>query len=237
MSVVGAFKLANSHWIPAVGLGTWHIPRKQLSETVQVALESGYRHFDTASIFQTADVLGDTLHRYDLPRAAIFLSYKLWPTHFKREDVQPAVEKALKDLRMDYLDSLLLHFPNALKTEQVGQKETATPAAGGQGKSVTPKMSLQVDHEHDIGDTWAALEDLHRQGLIRTLGVSNYSIPKLDELKAKVTSVQPMINQVELHPYHPQWELLEYSRKHDIHLTAASPLGSTQGKDLRSDPV
>ncbi|KAJ1988346.1 hypothetical protein H4R33_002478 [Dimargaris cristalligena] len=217
MSVQDAFQLANRRWIPAVGLGTWRMTKSQVSTSVQYALESGYRHFDTASAFGTAHILGDTLARFDIPREPLFLSYKLWPTEYRRHHVRPAVEKMLQDLQVDYLDAVLLHFPVAFHT-----------GAGGK---------LTIDRTHDIGETWSELETFVTEGRIRSLGVSNFSIADLNHLQSRGGKIAPVLNQVELHPFHPQWELLEYCRNHGIHMIAASPLGGTAGKALRNDPT
>ncbi|KAJ1969734.1 hypothetical protein IWQ62_000436 [Dispira parvispora] len=224
-----AFQLFNGYWIPAVGLGTWHIPRQELSDVVQMALGRGYKYFDTATIYPTIDVLGDTLYRYDLNREVLFLSCKLWPSQYQPSQVQPAVEQILKELQTDYLDAVLLHFPFALRPSSP-EVDPHPPLAEG-------NHTWSIDRSFDIGTTWHVLEDLVRQGMIRSLGTSNFSVQELEELLDKVNTVPPAILQTELHPYHPNWELVEFCQKHGIHVTAGSPLGGTAGKALRQDPL
>ncbi|KAJ1658404.1 hypothetical protein IWQ61_002339 [Dispira simplex] len=224
-----AFRLFNGHWIPAVGFGTWRIPRHELSDVVQVALGRGYKYFDMATIYPTIDVLGDTFYRYDLNREVLFLSCKLWPSQYQPNQVQPAVERVLRELQTDYLDAVLLHFPFALRP--------SSPEVDPHPPLDEADHTWSIDRSFDIGNTWHVLEDLVRQGMIRSLGTSNFSVYELQVLLEKVKAVPPAIHQSELHPYHPNWKLVEFCQNHNIHVTAGSPLGNTAGKALRQDPV
>src|SRR5690606_21280661 len=124
--------------------------------------------------------------------------------------VIPALKESLRDLKLEYLDLYLIHWPVAFKPESLSPKNDGE------------YLSLE---EAPIIETWNMFLEAKKQGLVKHIGVSNFSIPKLKDLISKTKEI-PELNQVELHPYLQQNELIEFCKSHNIHLTGYSPLGS-----------
>ena len=131
------------------------------------------------------------------------------------EHVQPALEESLRDLGLEYLDLYLIHWP------VVHQYGVVRPESGSEFCSLD---------EVPLSETWQAMEDCVSKGLCKSIGVSNFSIAKLDELLSKA-SVVPAVNQVECHPFFPQTALLDWCEENTIKLIAYSPLGSGDRPD------
>jgi len=210
--------------MPILGLGTWKSNPGEVYTAVKEAVSLGYRHIDCAPIYENeAEVgraLSESFQENTVTRDKMWITSKLWNNAHAPEDVRPALEKTLADLKLDYLDLFLIHWPVHLR------KGVLFP---GSAEDMIGFEALP------IGDTWEAMEALVGNGLCRHIGVSNFSIPKL---KALVDSVclKPEMNQVELHPYLQQPEMLDFCRKNNIHLTAYSPLGSAdRPSELKAD--
>lgn len=207
-------KFKNNDTIDCIGLGTWKSPPEEVTQAVITALEAGYRHIDAAAIYQNEPALGKAFktvfNKGDIKREEVFVTSKLWNDSHRAQDVQPALEKTLRDLNLDYLDLYLMHWPVAFKpgvTHAQGADEYA---------------SL---NEIPLIETWKAMEALKEKGLVKHIGVSNFSIKKLEDLIDKAT-ITPEMNQVELHPLLQQDKLMEYCESKNILVTAYSPLGS-----------
>jgi alcohol dehydrogenase (NADP+) len=213
--------------LPAIGLGTWKIRPEEAYETVLAAGRMGYRHLDCASTYGNEKEIGKAVRvligEGVVRREDLWMTSKLPNTAHRSADVRPALEKSLHDLGLTYLDLYLVHWPIAL------QKGVWIPR---KPEHFIPPEALPLE------ETWQAMESLVDSGLVRHIGVSNFSIPKLKNLEG--SRISPAVNQIELHPYLQQRPMLEYCRKKGIQLTAYAPLGSgDRPKPLKKkdDPV
>ncbi len=152
----------------------------------------------------------------EIKRENVWVTSKLWNNAHKKEDVIPALKNTLNDLKLDYLDLYLMHWPVAFRP-------------GLEGFPEKDEDFLSLD-EVPIIETWNAMIEAKKQGLVKHIGVSNFSSKKLADLLEK-TNDAPEMNQVELHPYLQQKDLIDYCKKNNIHLTAYSPLGSGDRSD------
>ena len=212
--------------MPAFGLGTWKPQGDDVYRAVRAALGCGYKHIDCAAIYGNEDVIGraltDAFAAGDAKREDVWITSKLWNTEHAADTVKPALEKTLANLRLDYLDLYLMHWPVALRP---GVMRPEKPA---------DFVSLS---ELPLATTWSAMAPLRDAGLTRQIGVSNFSGKKLRALVAD-TGIVPAANQVELHPYLAQNELLATAGEMGVALTAYSPLGTPDSGEMfgRDDP-
>ncbi|MGB7785671.1 MAG: aldo/keto reductase [Salinimicrobium sp.] len=207
-------KFRNNDEMPAIGLGTWKSQKGKVEEAVKIALKEGYRHIDCAATYGNEAEIGNALSSVfseaKIKREEVWITSKLWNDSHRKEEVIPALKQTLKDLQLDYLDLYLMHWPVAFK-HGVGFPEKDDDY-----------LSLE---EVPIIETWNAMVEAKKQGLVKHIGVSNFSEKKLRDLMSK-TQETPEMNQVELHPFLQQHDLLKFLKENDIHATAYSPLGS-----------
>ncbi|KAJ3272441.1 hypothetical protein HDV01_005510 [Terramyces sp. JEL0728] len=204
-------KLSNGNAFPAVGFGTYQGDNAPAGKAVELALEAGYKHFDCAAFYGNEKEIGDVLSKVN--RNTIFVTSKLW--NDKHNDVQNACNQTLKDLQLDYLDLYLMHWP-------VSQDP------------VTKEVKLDIN---DIKQTWKQMEELVDQGKTKSIGVSNFTVRLLEQL-LPACRIKPVVNQVELHPYLPQNELVQYCKENGIVMTGYSPLGGKPSPEsIISDSV
>ncbi|WP_203328965.1 aldo/keto reductase [Candidatus Laterigemmans baculatus] len=210
--------------MPAVGLGLWKIPKPQVAGLVEQAVSQGYRHLDCAADYGNEAEVGEGLERVlqagRCRREELWITSKLWNTYHAAEHVRPAVEKSLQDLRLDYLDLYLIHFPIALR--YVPFDERYPPEWIYDPEAPEPRMELA---SVPIAETWGAMEQLVRDGLVRNIGVCNFNTALLRDLIASATTAPAML-QVELHPYLTQEKLLRFCQQQGIAVTGFSPLGA-----------
>ncbi|ODV76608.1 aldo/keto reductase [Suhomyces tanzawaensis NRRL Y-17324] len=220
------FKLSTGASIPAVGLGTWQSSQSEVYDAVLAALESGYRHIDTAYAYLNEEAVGKAIKDSGIPREQIFVTTKL--AAVQQLDPTSALNDSLKRLDLDYVDLYLMHWPVALNPNN--KSHPLIP--------ILPNGDRDVLHDFDFIDSYKVLQELADQGKTKAIGVSNFSIKNLTRLlEHPSTTIKPVVNQVELHPYLPQNELLEFTKKHEILLEAYSPLGSTNSPLLTDETI
>lgn len=207
-------KFSNNDTMPMIGLGTWKSKPAQVYNAVCQALASGYRHIDCAAIYgnekEVGAALKQTFSQGTVSRENVWITSKLWNNAHKKEDVANALKQTLKNLGLDYLDLYLIHWPVVFRPGVIFPKKPGD------------FMSLE---QVPVMETWEAMVSCAQSGLIRHLGVSNFSIKKLDALGCE-SGTKPEMNQIELHPFLQQNKMLEYCKSNQIFLTAYSPLGS-----------
>ena len=202
------FTLHNGYKIPCVGFGTWQTPDGETAvQAVKAAIENGYRHIDTAAVYQNEVGVGQGIIASGVDRKELFVTSKVWNTERGYEKTIAAFHQTLSDLQLDYLDLYLIHWPAVAK---------------------------QYDNWEQLNaETWRAMEDLYKAGKIKAIGVSNFLPHHLESLLQQCT-ITPMVNQIEFHPGYMQKETVEYCQQHQILVEAWSPLGN--GK-LLSNPL
>lgn len=216
------FDLNDGHKIPALGLGT--VPSgdpEGVADQVYTAVKAGYRLIDTAWYYGTEKYVGQALKKlFDegvVKREEIFITTKVWPSYY--HSPEKSLDESLEQLGLDYVDLLLQHWPIAL-----GGDANGLPAV--------PKNddgSLKYDDDPKDGTKWIDVyKDLVKikqdTKKARSVGVSNYSLPRLRKLLENV-DVVPVVNQIEYHPQLPQDDLVQFAKKHGIVIEAFSPVG------------
>jgi alcohol dehydrogenase (NADP+) len=202
---------------PQIGLGTWKTHPERIYDAICYALNSGYQHFDCAPIYMNEKPIGqaiqDTLRKTTISRNQIWITSKLWNSFHAYDDAIAALKQTLHFMRLEYLDCFLIHWPVAMR-KHVGH---------ARAKYAKDFVSL---NDIPLTETWQALIECQKMGLTRFIGVSNFSISKIQDIWEQ-TTVKPFINQVESHPLLTQERLLKYCTENNIHFTAYAPLGSS----------
>lgn len=216
--------IAGGGSIPSVGLGLWKIANSDTATMVYQALAAGYRHLDAASDYGNEREAGEGIHSALndklCSREQLWVTSKLWNTYHHPDHVRPALERSLRDLQVDYLDLYLIHFPITLKYVAIEQRYP--PGWIFDPNADQPKMETAAI---PIAETWGAMEELHRAGLVRHIGISNFGTSLIRDLLT-YAAIRPSLLQVESHPYLTQEKLLRYCQQEQIAFTAFSPLGA-----------
>ncbi|MEA5260824.1 aldo/keto reductase [Arcicella aquatica] len=208
-------QFSNNDSIPMLGLGTWKSAKGEIYQTVRKAIEIGYRHFDCALIYgnehEIGQAISDAINNKEVTRNELWITSKLWNNRHKKVDIQPTIEITLDSLKLEYLDLYLIHWPVALLNNVNYPKDG----------------SEMVDLKHiPLVETWQGMIALKENNLTKHIGVSNFSIKKINEL-INETGVCPEALQLELHPFLQQNKIVDFANANNIILTGFCPLGSS----------
>ncbi|MEM6916444.1 MAG: aldo/keto reductase [Verrucomicrobiota bacterium] len=219
------FETYDGGQFPTIGLGTWKIPDEVLPSLIPDAVDAGYRHLDCACDYgnepAVAQGIAAAISSGKCTRDDLWITSKLWNTYHHPDHVRSACERSLSDLGLDELDLYLIHFPVTLA--YVPFEERYPPGWFFDPDAENPSMK-HVDVPY--ADTWGAMEKLVEDGLVKRIGVCNLGTAMLRDIRS-YARIQPAVNQVEMHPYLTQQNLLRFCRENDIAVTAFSPFGAS----------
>lgn len=183
--------------MPAIGLGTWQTSGAEVVNAVRDALEAGYRHIDTAWLYQNEAEVGQGLRQAIdkgiVKREDVFITTKVWPRNLNRRKSLDMIKNSLKQLNTSYVDLVLVHHP--------------------------------LPHARPTAEIYKGLEDAYNQKMVRSLGVSNFK-PKEIEALIKLVDIKPSVNQIRIHPGFNQDLTVDYCKKNNISVTGYSPLST-----------
>ena len=213
--------------MPAVGFGTLFKDLSVTTQAVKAALEAGFRHFDCAERYRNEEQVGialkEVIEAGKVQRDDVFITTKLWNTNHRPERVEPAFEASCRRLQVDYIDCYLIHTPFAFKP---GDDQDPRDVHG----------RVIYDSGVKLIETWRAMERLVDEGRCKSIGLSDITLERLQEIVA-VARIKPAVVQVESHPYLPEWDLLEFCQQHGIIVLAFAPLGHGMEPNVLEDSV
>ena len=199
-SLEDTYTLNNGVKIPIIGFGTWQTPDGDIAKhAVEVALNAGYRHIDTAAAYGNEKSVGQAIKNSGINRHDLFITTKLWNADHGYKSAKAAIDRSLQNLKVDYLDLYLIHWPNPVDMRDHWAEANA--------------------------ESWRAMEEAVQAGKIRAIGVSNFRKRHLDEL-LKTAEIKPVVNQVMLNPSDLQPDVVKVNNELKLLSEAYSPLGT-----------
>ncbi|KYN14997.1 PREDICTED: alcohol dehydrogenase [NADP(+)] A [Trachymyrmex cornetzi] len=209
--------LPTGQQMPILGFGTWNASGEELEAALDAALEAGYRHIDTAAVYENERFIGNVLKNWldsgRIKRSDLFIVTKVPPSGNRPGDIEKWLKRSLSNLHLSYLDLYLVHAPFAYQD------------AGEEFLPINEKGEIMIDTDTDHLQIWSTMENQVLQGRTKAIGLSNFNIAQikriLDNAKLPVSNLQ-----IELHVYFQQNKLVKFCQDNDIRITAYSPLGS-----------
>lgn len=199
-SIEDTYTLNNGVEIPIIGFGTWQTPDGDIAKhAVEVALNAGYRHIDTAAAYGNEKSVGQAIKKSGINLHDLFITTKLWNADHGYQSTKAAIDRSLQNLKVDYLDLYLIHWPNPVAMRDHWAEANA--------------------------ESWRAMEEAVQAGKIRAIGVSNFRKRHLDEL-LKTAEIKPVVNQIMLNPSDLQSDVVKVNNKLGLLSEAYSPLGT-----------
>ncbi|KAL2712392.1 alcohol dehydrogenase NADP(+) [Vespula squamosa] len=209
--------LPTGQQMPILGFGTWQASEDEIETALDIALEAGYRHIDTATVYLNEKAIGKVLKKWldsgKIQRSELFIVTKLPPIGNRPGDVEKWIKKSLINLQLDYIDLYLVHVPFTL--EEVGEELHPTNEKG----------EIRFDTSTDHVKVWKEMEEQVKQGRAKAIGLSNFNETQISKILS-IASLPISNLQIELHLYFQQLELVEFCKSNNISVTAYSPLGS-----------
>ncbi|MCF8359328.1 MAG: aldo/keto reductase [Prolixibacteraceae bacterium] len=221
--------LSNGAEIPVIGLGTFgsdNYSNDQIAQAVKFAIELGYRHIDCASVYgnekEIGVVLSELINSGTVKREELWITSKVWNDMHGDGEVIASCKKSLNDLQLDYLDLYLVHwpFPNY-------------HAPGCDGDARNPDSKPYIHEEYMA--VWRQMEKLVEMGLVKNIGTSNMTIPKMKQVLSDA-SIKPVVNEMELHPHFQQPELFNFMVENGVVPIGYSPIGSPKRPERDRTP-
>ncbi|KAF6012868.1 NAD(P)H-dependent D-xylose reductase (XR) [Brettanomyces bruxellensis] len=220
--------LNNGIKIPQIGFGCWKVPNKICADQIYQAIKSGYRLFDGATDYGNEKEVGQGIKKAIadgiVKREDLTIVSKLWNSYHSPKNVKLVVKKILGDLGLDYLDVLYMHFPIAQKFVEIDQKYPPGFYCGEQGWDF---------EDVPISVTWSAMEDLVHAGLVKSIGISNFTGALIQDL-LRGCRIRPQLLQIEHHPYLVQKNLIKWVQAQGIVVVAYSSFGPQSFIELNS---
>eukprot|EP00090_Calanus_glacialis_P022716 TRINITY_DN35009_c0_g1_i1.p1 TRINITY_DN35009_c0_g1~~TRINITY_DN35009_c0_g1_i1.p1 ORF type:complete len:324 (-),score=56.34 TRINITY_DN35009_c0_g1_i1:80-1051(-) len=211
--------------MPTVGYGLWKVGKDKASSLVKSVIGSGYRHVDSAANYGNEKEVGEGIAKAIedgiCRREDLFITSKLWNTYHDPEHVEDACKRSLADLGLDYLDLYLIHFPISLKYVPF---DVRYPPGWVPDPDISDSMEFAPV---PISETWKAMEKLVDKGLVRNIGLSNWSSQGLRDIFS-FARIKPAVLQIEIHPYLQNTRLILFAHSLGMVVTAFSPLGQGQ---------
>jgi alcohol dehydrogenase (NADP+) len=203
-------KLNNGRDMPIIGFGTFLSAKGEIGDAIKAAIECGYRHIDCAYVYNNEKEIGDALQelfqKKVVTREELFITSKLSASMMHPDEVQKGIKETLANLQVGYLDLYLVHIP--------------VPIESVDGKTRPRKLN-----GYGLQDVWRKMEQCVDNGQTKSIGVSNYNVQTMLDV-INYAKIQPVVNQVERHPYLPQNELLKFCMDNNVYLTGYGSLGS-----------
>jgi len=234
-SIPPTIELRTGAGMPRLGLGTWKAPAEKTKEAVLTAVRAGYRFIDCANDYDNEHVIGEALQQLFqegvVKREDLFIQAKLWNGNHRPEHVKPDLDATLKDLQLDYLDSFIIHWPQAVPS--TGKNPTLRTNGCYPANHVKDTMFpltdegyYSADMESHYVETWAAMEEMVELGLTKSIGLSNFNRRQVQEILTCAKKHLPCVLQNESHPYLHEKDLRDFCRINNVVFMAYSALGS-----------